>query len=66
MKQELKAIHWQFRPLMNRCVEQMLKLRLTNDTQALLAHLDDIQRRLDEIRELVKEAVEDASEESSS
>ena len=42
------------RRLVNGCIEQCLQLRFKKDKESMLEHLDVIQRRLDEIRELVE------------
>lgn len=55
MNKDLQA---DFRLLMNGCIEQCLELRFKEDKEAMLEHLDDIQRRLDEVRELVEKEID--------
>lgn len=42
------------RQLVNMCIEQLLQLRFEKDKQAMLEHLDQVYRLLDEIREVVE------------
>ena len=53
-----KYLQTDFRRLVNGCIEQCLELRFKEDKEAMLEHLDDIQRRLDEIRELVDKEID--------
>ena len=51
MKKDVNAdLRW----LVNGCIEQLLQLRFKRDKETMLEHLDQVQRRLDEIRELVE------------
>lgn len=48
----------ELRRLVNGCIEQCLQLRFKKDKETMLEHIDEIQRRLDEIRELVDKKVD--------
>lgn len=48
----------ELRRLVNGCIEQCLQLRLKKDKETMFEHLDEIQRRLDKIRELAEKEIE--------
>ena len=52
------GVHADLRRLVNECIEQCLQLRFKKDKETMLEHLNDIQRRLDEVRELVVKEID--------
>ena len=46
-------VNAELRRLVNACIEQLLHLRFEKDRETMLEHLDQVQGRLDEIREVV-------------